>query len=824
MIVVTHYQRLLDYIVPDFVHVLVDGRIVRSGGKEMALELEEKGYAWLEKEPAAAPAAGRGRRHDRRSPRTRTRCARASSASPRPTPLATPPGCASGARPRSRASSRRACPRPRDEAWRHTPLGPLARARFEPADARGDPDPGVLAPCPRDGLAGASTSSSSTGASRPSSRRRTAGQPRRRGREPARPAARRSRRGRRAVARPRARTSAAAPSPTSTPPSPRTARSCVIAPGAVVEASRSTSLHVAAPAGRPRVAYLRTLVVAGRGSESRRGRDLRRRPTAAATSTNAVTEVVVGDGARVDHYKLQREGGRGAPRGDARRAALGRDARFSDHAVSLGAALSRNDIDVASTARAASARSTGSSWLDGAPRLPTPTRGSTTRRRTARAASSTRASSTARRAASSTAWWWCAPARRRPTPCRRTGTCCSPARRSSTRRRSSRSCADDVKCKHGSTTGQLDAERPLLPALARDRRGRRRAASSPGPSRATSSRELAVEPPCAARSSASCRRGSPGVARAGGGAAVSDAADAAAAPRLDVEAVRREFPILGETRPRQAPRLPRQRRHAPRSRGRSSTPSAASTSAATPTSTAASTASRCWRRDAYESGAREGAALPGAAETPRDRLRPRHHRGHQPRRPELRPQARRRRATRSWSPRLEHHSNIVPWQMLCEEKGARLRVAPIDDAGEVDLEAFERLLSPRTRIVAVAHVSNALGTVNPVRRMIGARARRGRGGAGRRRAGGAAPGGRRAGARLRLLRLLRPQGVRPDRASASSTARRGAARGHAALAGRRRHDPLRHLREDHLERAALQVRGGHARTSRARIALGAALD
>jgi Fe-S cluster assembly ATP-binding protein len=59
MIVVTHYQRLLNYIVPDFVHVLVDGRIVRSGGKDMALELEEKGYSWLEKEPAAAPAGTR---------------------------------------------------------------------------------------------------------------------------------------------------------------------------------------------------------------------------------------------------------------------------------------------------------------------------------------------------------------------------------------------------------------------------------------------------------------------------------------------------------------------------------------------------------------------------------------------------------------------------------------------------------------------------------------------------------------------------------------------------------------------------------------------
>jgi Fe-S cluster assembly ATP-binding protein len=57
MIVVTHYQRLLEYVVPDFVHVLVDGRIATSGGKEMALELEERGYAWLEKEPAPSAAA-----------------------------------------------------------------------------------------------------------------------------------------------------------------------------------------------------------------------------------------------------------------------------------------------------------------------------------------------------------------------------------------------------------------------------------------------------------------------------------------------------------------------------------------------------------------------------------------------------------------------------------------------------------------------------------------------------------------------------------------------------------------------------------------------
>jgi cysteine desulfurase/selenocysteine lyase len=63
---------------------------------------------------------------------------------------------------------------------------------------------------------------------------------------------------------------------------------------------------------------------------------------------------------------------------------------------------------------------------------------------------------------------------------------------------------------------------------------------------------------------------------------------------------------------------------------------------------------------------------------------------------------------------LEHHSNIVPWQMLAERTGARLRVAPINDRGEIILEEFQRLLGPRTRIVAVAHVSNALGTVNPV--------------------------------------------------------------------------------------------------------------
>lgn len=66
---------------------------------------------------------------------------------------------------------------------------------------------------------------------------------------------------------------------------------------------------------------------------------------------------------------------------------------------------------------------------------------------------------------------------------------------------------------------------------------------------------------------------------------------------------------------------------------------------------------------------------------------------------------------------MEHHSNIVPWQMLCEQKGAYLKVIPINDAGEIDYDAYLSLLNKRTRIVAVCHVSNSLGTINPIRQM-----------------------------------------------------------------------------------------------------------
>jgi cysteine desulfurase/selenocysteine lyase len=67
---------------------------------------------------------------------------------------------------------------------------------------------------------------------------------------------------------------------------------------------------------------------------------------------------------------------------------------------------------------------------------------------------------------------------------------------------------------------------------------------------------------------------------------------------------------------------------------------------------------------------------------------------------------------------MEHHSNIVPWQMICEEKGAALRVVPIDDRGDLVLDELDKLITPRTRIVAVVHVSNALGTVNPVKEIV----------------------------------------------------------------------------------------------------------
>ena len=67
---------------------------------------------------------------------------------------------------------------------------------------------------------------------------------------------------------------------------------------------------------------------------------------------------------------------------------------------------------------------------------------------------------------------------------------------------------------------------------------------------------------------------------------------------------------------------------------------------------------------------------------------------------------------------MEHHSNIVPWQMLCEETGAKLKVIPINERGEIIFEAYEKMLSEKTKLVAIVHVSNSLGTINPVEEVI----------------------------------------------------------------------------------------------------------
>ena len=159
--------------------------------------------------------------------------------------------------------------------------------------------------------------------------------------------------------------------------------------------------------------------------------------------------------------------------------------------------------------------------------------------------------------------------------------------------------------------------------------------------------------------------------------------------------------------------------------------------------------------------------------------------------------------------RLEHHSNIVPWQLLAAQTGAAIRVVPIDRRGVVDFDAYLGLLGPRTRVVALAHVSNALGTVLPLADFIAAARERGIAtvvdGA------QAVPHlrGRRPGARLRLLCVLRAQDVRPDRHRRALCARTRACR-HATLAGRRRHDPVRVLRRLDLEPPAVPLRGRHA--------------
>ena len=108
---------------------------------------------------------------------------------------------------------------------------------------------------------------------------------------------------------------------------------------------------------------------------------------------------------------------------------------------------------------------------------------------------------------------------------------------------------------------------------------------------------------------------------------------------------------------------------------------------------------------------------------------------------------------------MEHHANIIPWQMIAEERGARLRVIPMNERGELIIEEYENMLNERTRIVAVAHVSNSLGTINPIQGDDRDRPQIRRSRFCRCRPERPAFPGRCAGPRLRFPDLLRPQDV-----------------------------------------------------------------
>ena len=212
--------------------------------------------------------------------------------------------------------------------------------------------------------------------------------------------------------------------------------------------------------------------------------------------------------------------------------------------------------------------------------------------------------------------------------------------------------------------------------------------------------------------------------------------------------------------------------------------------------------------DAYEEARDDRPALPERPGEPGGDLRPRHHRGDQPRGPDLGPEEReggRRGAHLRPRAPLEHRALAD----ALRGEGGLAPGRPHRRHGRDRPRELERLLSPRTKIVALAHVSNALGTINPVKQMTALAHARG--------AVVLIDGAQGAPhlpldvvrPRLRLLRVLGAQGLRPS-GDRRPLRQGGAPRGHASLAGRRRHDPLRDLREDDLQRAALQVRGGDA--------------
>jgi cysteine desulfurase/selenocysteine lyase len=145
---------------------------------------------------------------------------------------------------------------------------------------------------------------------------------------------------------------------------------------------------------------------------------------------------------------------------------------------------------------------------------------------------------------------------------------------------------------------------------------------------------------------------------------------------------------------------------------------------------------------------------------------------------------------------MEHHSNIVPWHFLRERRGAVIKWAPVDDAGNFLVEEYEKLFTPRTKMVAITHMSNVLGTVTPAREIVRIAHAHG------------VPvllDG--------LLRLHRPQGLRPHR-HRRPLRQEGMAGAAPPLPGRRRDDPHGQPGLGHLQRSAAPLRGRHARDRR----------
>ena len=158
---------------------------------------------------------------------------------------------------------------------------------------------------------------------------------------------------------------------------------------------------------------------------------------------------------------------------------------------------------------------------------------------------------------------------------------------------------------------------------------------------------------------------------------------------------------------------------------------------------------------------------------------------------------------------MEHHSNIVPWQQLAERAGAEIDWVPVTDDGLLDMDALGELLERGPKLVAVTHVSNVLGTENPLAEISRLAHDAGRAGARRRRPGGAEAPARRRRARGRLLRDHRPQALCADRDRRALGAARPAA-GDAALPRRRLDDPQGDQGGDDLRRPARPLRGGDA--------------